>query len=214
MAGPWTSLQRTSGRPFARAGKETALTRARSRATREGRRTARARSSGRRSHGGRPPMVSQLHREPALRDRRGEVTYRSPRQTTRRMCVSLPPHELITGSSTGFGRDAAERLARRGDHVFATMRDVGGRNAEHRARTTQAPTRSGRWWRRPSMSRNSGKGPAAHHLGTGCTRAVDPGCPSPSIGSLRPPRQRANSASARPRKSSSFALRKKWPSPS
>ena len=39
---------------------------------------------------------------------------------------------LITGTSTGFGRDAAERLARRGDHIFATMRDVDGRNAEHR----------------------------------------------------------------------------------
>jgi len=39
---------------------------------------------------------------------------------------------LITGASTGFGRDAAERLARRGHHVFATMRDTTGRNAEHR----------------------------------------------------------------------------------
>ena len=40
---------------------------------------------------------------------------------------------LITGASTGFGRDAAERLARRGHHVFATMRDASGRNAERRA---------------------------------------------------------------------------------
>lgn len=39
---------------------------------------------------------------------------------------------LITGASTGFGRDAAERLARRGHHVFATMRQINGRNAEHR----------------------------------------------------------------------------------
>lgn len=38
---------------------------------------------------------------------------------------------LITGASTGFGRDAAERLARRGHYVFATMRDVDGRNSLH-----------------------------------------------------------------------------------
>ncbi len=40
---------------------------------------------------------------------------------------------LITGASTGFGRDAAERLARRGHMVFATMRNTTGRNAEHRS---------------------------------------------------------------------------------
>ena len=45
----------------------------------------------------------------------------------------MPQSVLITGASTGFGREAAEQLARRGDHVFATMRDVKGRNAEHRA---------------------------------------------------------------------------------
>jgi NAD(P)-dependent dehydrogenase (short-subunit alcohol dehydrogenase family) len=38
---------------------------------------------------------------------------------------------LITGSSTGFGRAAAETMARRGYTVFATMRDCTGRNSRH-----------------------------------------------------------------------------------
>jgi NAD(P)-dependent dehydrogenase (short-subunit alcohol dehydrogenase family) len=38
---------------------------------------------------------------------------------------------LITGSSTGFGRLFAETLARAGYTVFATMRDLAGRNAKH-----------------------------------------------------------------------------------
>jgi NAD(P)-dependent dehydrogenase (short-subunit alcohol dehydrogenase family) len=36
---------------------------------------------------------------------------------------------LVTGCSSGFGLDAAKSLARKGHHVFATMRDVAGRNA-------------------------------------------------------------------------------------
>jgi NAD(P)-dependent dehydrogenase (short-subunit alcohol dehydrogenase family) len=38
---------------------------------------------------------------------------------------------LITGASTGFGRLIAESLARKGYTVFATMRDVAGRNAKN-----------------------------------------------------------------------------------
>ena len=38
---------------------------------------------------------------------------------------------LVTGSSTGFGRDTAETLARSGHHVFASMRATEGKNREH-----------------------------------------------------------------------------------
>ncbi len=36
---------------------------------------------------------------------------------------------LITGCSSGFGLDAAKTLASKGHHVYATMRDIAGRNA-------------------------------------------------------------------------------------
>ena len=38
---------------------------------------------------------------------------------------------LITGTSTGFGRDTAETLVRAGHTVFASMRDLQGKNRKH-----------------------------------------------------------------------------------
>lgn len=38
---------------------------------------------------------------------------------------------LITGASTGFGRDTVETLARAGHTVFASMRNIGGKNKAH-----------------------------------------------------------------------------------
>lgn len=45
---------------------------------------------------------------------------------------------LITGASSGFGRDTALTLASHGHHVFASMRDVSGRNRPHAEALTAA----------------------------------------------------------------------------
>lgn len=50
---------------------------------------------------------------------------------------------LITGCSTGFGREAALRFARRGDRVYATMRGIHGKNAAHAA-DLQSQARAGK----------------------------------------------------------------------
>lgn len=50
---------------------------------------------------------------------------------------------LITGTSSGFGRLAAETLARQGHQVFAGMRDVGGRNAGPSAELREHAERDG-----------------------------------------------------------------------
>ena len=42
----------------------------------------------------------------------------------------MPKRILITGCSSGFGLDAAKTLATDDRHVYATMRDIDGRNAE------------------------------------------------------------------------------------
>ena len=50
---------------------------------------------------------------------------------------------LITGCSTGFGRQAAETLSLRGHRVFATMRNVDGKNREAAEALRNAPTADG-----------------------------------------------------------------------
>lgn len=50
---------------------------------------------------------------------------------------------LVTGSSSGFGRLTAEALARAGHTVYASMRDVAGRNAGNAAHMVELSGRDG-----------------------------------------------------------------------
>jgi NAD(P)-dependent dehydrogenase (short-subunit alcohol dehydrogenase family) len=50
---------------------------------------------------------------------------------------------LITGASSGFGRLTAEALAKVGHTVYASMRDVVGRNAQNAAQMAEMSARDG-----------------------------------------------------------------------
>lgn len=50
---------------------------------------------------------------------------------------------LVTGSTTGFGRLTVETLARQGHYVFAAIRDVNGKNAEHARQLRDLAARDG-----------------------------------------------------------------------
>ena len=67
-----------------------------------------------------------------------------PNANASNISISKKAVVLVTGASSGFGRLTAEALAKAGHTVYASMRDVAGRNAKNAAETASicAPSNS------------------------------------------------------------------------
>lgn len=65
--------------------------------------------------------------------------------STQRDAVDEKRVVLVTGSSTGFGRLISTTLARRGYAVFASMRDIAGRNRDHTVELEELGRKENLW---------------------------------------------------------------------